>query len=115
MECKMRKNVCTDLFIGIIDFDNLETLSLTNANMSAACIPYMKEYLHKSSRLSSLDISWNGLRAQQMLEICEVIGGNRFLKHLNLSNNTLVNPSEHKWYMSNEKEAAKFYKEMVKA
>lgn len=81
--------------------------------MSPTCIPYLKEYLSKSCRLQKLDISWNGLRAQQMLELCEVIGENRILKYLNLSNNTLVNPSEHKWNMSNEKEAAKFYKEMV--
>ena len=83
--------------------------------MSPACIPYLKEYLSKSCRLHTLDISWNGLRAQQMLELCEVVGENRFLKYLNLSNNTLVNPSELKWNMSNEREAAKYYKETVKA
>ena len=114
-ECKVRKNVCTDLFKVIQNFDNLESLSITNAKMSPACIPYLKEYLSKSCRLHTLDISWNGLRAQQMLELCEVVGENRFLKYLNLSNNTLVNPSELKWNMSNEREAAKYYKETVKA
>ena len=95
--------------------DNLETFAITNAKMSPDAIPYLCEYLRNSCKLHSLDISWNGLRAQQMLELCEAVADNRYLKHLNISNNTLVNPTELTWKKSNEREAAKYYQEGLKA
>jgi Ran GTPase-activating protein (RanGAP) involved in mRNA processing and transport len=69
-------------------------------------------YVEKTKHLFHLDISWNSLSGKQTQDLCGIIKENRTLKSLNLSWNSIVNPSADKFKFSNVTEATRLKDEL---
>eukprot|EP00347_Sterkiella_histriomuscorum_P014450 403360819 len=70
----------------------IRKLALVNAGLNDQSIKILVDFL-KSSRLTDLDISWNGLKPQNLLDFIQTIGENRQLSYLNIAWNNIIEKS----------------------
>ena len=60
INCKIHCSVTEKLIQALNERSSLQRLALVNTNLSDSCMRELVEYI-KDSRLTDLDISWNGL------------------------------------------------------
>ncbi|CDW89852.1 UNKNOWN [Stylonychia lemnae] len=89
INCKISSTTTDELLNCLYDRCFLRKLALVNANLQESGMKTLINYLQES-RLTDLDISWNGLKPQSMVEFIQVIGLNRQLSYLNISWNSML-------------------------
>ncbi|CDW72588.1 UNKNOWN [Stylonychia lemnae] len=91
--CKITSTCSANILISIKESLYLKRLSLVKANLSDYCIGLLSQVLTSSRHLIDLDISWNGLRSQNLREfwtaLSKFIKYNKNLLHLDLSHTRL--------------------------
>ena len=83
----------------LLDFLNeksyIRKLSLVNAGISDdICLKKLSLLMHHSRVLTELDISWNRIRPNVLLDFMHALSENRNLQYLNLSWNNLIERAE---------------------
>ena len=102
--CKLTRNVTEELLDTLTIECQLKKLSLINANISD-CKPYrehndtkgtgmtaigsLKSLIENSNHLIELDLSWNELKPDAVLDLSESLLNNRKIQYLNLSWNSI--------------------------
>ena len=91
IDCKMTATQVGQLMDGLIEnHARLKKLTLVNAHHSERSFEKVVEFLSGSVLLKELDLSWSGVRPSLMHKLLQSISNNRFLTHLSLSNNILL-------------------------
>ena len=91
IDCKMTATQVEQLMDGLIDnHARLKKLTLVNAHHTERSFEKIIQFINDTALLKELDLSWSGVRPPLMLKLLQVIQHNRFLTHLSLANNVLL-------------------------
>jgi hypothetical protein len=70
-------------------------LSLVNAGINdEICLRKLAQLMQGSRNLTEVDISWNRMRPNILLDFMDALGENRHIQYLNLSWNNLIERGE---------------------
>lgn len=91
IDCKMTATQVEQLMDGLIDnHARLKKLTLVNAHHTERSFEKIIQFINDTALLKELDLSWSGVRPPLMLKLLQVIQHNRFLTHLSIANNVLL-------------------------
>lgn len=91
VNCKISAQATTAVLDALMHRSCLKKLGLVNACLKEpSCLKKLIQFVRGSRYLIDLDISWNGLKSGNIMDLMDLISENRQLQYLNISQNNLI-------------------------